>query len=394
MSEKGLRLKPPSPLPKGPVSKIAFKVFLNQLRAYLEQDYVNYMFLPEGCYATWRSKQEGRRINQLSAEDVDNQKLLQQARAREPTIDLDAEQARLLRIRNSQVGKFITLIAILCHYTEQDDIDTCSTSWQWIVNYLRQHYNIESRGEHFLDIAQITYSSETSHQVFYKQFRAGFLDNLRKRGDRLAFKNNQLLEADEQLSPTLEATIVLWALERIDPRLPQKVKKSYGHQMVGNQCIVSLQPTIFNNITSMLEELDAADNAITVQRMSAECNLITNKRRENLPRNTTKKKFFQRKLGTSNSSGGHRKSFCRICYHADASPAAYQSHSISSCKFLTQADKADLRSIAGMESLSLEGTEPRQEPYIVPGWDTAENDSDVNESDLYDEINDEQYATI
>ena len=213
MSEKGLRLKPPSPLPKGPVSKIAFKVFLNQLRAYLEQDYVNYMFLPEGCYATWRSKQEGRRIDQLSAEDVDNQKLLQQARAREPTIDLNTEQARLLLTRNSQVGKFITLIAILCHYTEQDDIDTCSTSWQWIVNYLRQHYNIESRGEHFLDIAQITYSSETSHQVFYKQFRAGFLDNLRKRGDRLAFKNNQLLDADEQVSPTLEATIVLWALE-------------------------------------------------------------------------------------------------------------------------------------------------------------------------------------
>ena len=41
MSDKGLRLKPPSPLPRGPVSKIAFKVFLNQLRAYLEQDCSN-----------------------------------------------------------------------------------------------------------------------------------------------------------------------------------------------------------------------------------------------------------------------------------------------------------------------------------------------------------------
>ena len=110
--------------------------------------------------------------------------------------------------------------------------------------------------------------------------------------------------------------------------------------MVGDPCIVSLQPTIFNNITSMLEELDAADNAITVQRISAECNLITNRRRDNLPRNTTKKKFYQRKPVTSNSSSGQRKSFCRICYHAGASPAAYQSHSISSCKFLTQADKS------------------------------------------------------
>ena len=46
-----------------------------------------------------------------------------------------------------------------------------------------------------------------------------------------------------------------------------------------------------------------------------------------------------------------------------------------------------------MESLSLEETQPRQEPYVVPGWDTEENDSDVNESELYDEINDDQYAT-
>ena len=79
MSDKGLRLKPPSPLPRGPVSKIAFKVFLNQLRAYLEQDCCNYMFLPEGCYATWHPKQEGRRILELSAQDVKNQKLIQQA---------------------------------------------------------------------------------------------------------------------------------------------------------------------------------------------------------------------------------------------------------------------------------------------------------------------------
>ena len=56
---KGFRLKPPSPLPQGPVSKVAFKVFLNQWKAYLEQDYNNYLFLPEGSMqcgggAGWR----------------------------------------------------------------------------------------------------------------------------------------------------------------------------------------------------------------------------------------------------------------------------------------------------------------------------------------------------
>ena len=78
MSEgKGLRLKPPSPLPQGPVSKVAFKVFINQLKAYLEQDYNNYLFLPDGCYAVWGPEQEGRRIQTLSEEDPENQKLIQ-----------------------------------------------------------------------------------------------------------------------------------------------------------------------------------------------------------------------------------------------------------------------------------------------------------------------------
>ena len=131
---KGLRLKPPNPLPQGPVSKVAFKVFLNQLRAYLEQDYNNYMFLPDGCYANWEPRQEGRRIQTLSDDDVDNQKLIQQA-GRDQRFDLQGEQNTLLLSRNSQLSKFITLTAILCHYTEQDDINNCSTSWNWIINY-------------------------------------------------------------------------------------------------------------------------------------------------------------------------------------------------------------------------------------------------------------------
>ena len=93
-----------------------------------------------------------------------------------------------------------------------------------MIQYLRQHYNIENRGEHFLDITEVTYFSDMTLQMFYKQFRAGFLDNLRQRGDTLAYKNNQQLATDETMSPTLEAAIVLWALERIDSRLPRKVK--------------------------------------------------------------------------------------------------------------------------------------------------------------------------
>ena len=61
----------------------------------------------------------------MAENDPENKKLIQQAAAgREPRIDLPAEQNRLLLTRNSQLSKFITLIAILCHYTEQDGMDT------------------------------------------------------------------------------------------------------------------------------------------------------------------------------------------------------------------------------------------------------------------------------
>ena len=124
---------------------------------------------------------------------------------------------------------------------------------------MEKHYNIESCGVHFLDIAGLTFKKETPHQTFFKEFRALFLDNLRKKGDLLEWKNGEKLLVDEKITPTLEATIVLWALERIDPRLPAKVQKQYGHQLVLNRCLVTLQPVIFQNIPGKLLELEESD---------------------------------------------------------------------------------------------------------------------------------------
>ena len=128
-----------------------------------------------------------------------------------------------------------------------------------------------------MDVLDVAYSQDLLYQTFYKQFRAGFLDNLRKRGDRLLYKGNIQLDEDETMSPTLEATIVLWSPEKIDPRLPKKVKKTYGYQMVGDQCLVALQPTIFQNIGSVLAELEEAHIASIVRcdLPNGECNFLT-----------------------------------------------------------------------------------------------------------------------
>jgi hypothetical protein len=365
------------------VTKVTFKVFLNQLTAYLEQDPLNYMFLKDGLYSTWSAKQLGKRIGSLAENDTDLIKVKEFAEKKVQTA-YDADCAKLLNNRNSQCSRFVQLIAVLCYYTEQDDIDQCSTSFDWIIKYLQKHYNLESRGAHFLDIAALVYKKETQHQTFFKQFRAGFMDNLRKGGEKLQYKNDEVLQADEKMTPTLEATIVLWALERIDPWLPVKVQKNYVHQMVGKTCLVSLQPTIFQNIPAMLQELEEAE-----PRSSAHSLLGGGENGQHngswVPRGGNSRggrPLFQQSQpsrgqgmgrgtfgrgGSRGTTRAYSKKFCRICYHAGSPEKVFQSH--MSC-----ADKTDLRAILGAGEVEdqVEELESRHDAFEAPGWDVEE----------------------
>ena len=77
MSEsRGLLLKPPEKLPSTGVSKAAFKVFYNQLVAYLQQDLNNFKFLEGGVYSEWAPLQTSdKRITELVQGDPDFDKL-------------------------------------------------------------------------------------------------------------------------------------------------------------------------------------------------------------------------------------------------------------------------------------------------------------------------------
>ena len=97
--------------------------------------------------------------------------------------------------------------------------------------------------------------------VFYKQFRSGFINNLRKKDDSIMYKDGFKLPEDEIISPTFECAIMLWALEKIDPRLPSKVQKDFGFRMEGNTTLIELQTPVFQAIPGMLHELDNAAEA-------------------------------------------------------------------------------------------------------------------------------------
>ena len=74
------------------------------------------------------------------------------------------------------------------------------------------------------------------------------------------------------MSPTFEETIVLWCLEKIDPRLPAHVNKTFGHQMTRHTTLKDLQILIFQRIGGMIQDLDdvEANRAFTLNFMYAE----------------------------------------------------------------------------------------------------------------------------
>ena len=111
-----------------------------------------------------------------------------------------------------------------------------------------KHYGLMTKGANLMNIADNVYRQGVPYQTFYKEYRASFVVNLRKQGDIVHYKNDFALPEDEKLSPSFENAIVLWALEKIDPRLPSKVKKNYGYQMTGNMTLRDIQPVVFENI--------------------------------------------------------------------------------------------------------------------------------------------------
>ena len=70
--------------------------------------------------------------------------------------------------------------------------------------------------------------------AFYNQYRNIIINNLAKAGDTLKYKNNQLLDRDEKMSPMLEDVVLLNVINLIDHRLPQFIRNHYNHKMKEN----------------------------------------------------------------------------------------------------------------------------------------------------------------
>ena len=375
-----LKLSPPAILPASGVTSVSLKAWQRQLIAYLEQDSNSPLFLPDGIYAEWRARGKNRtRIAELNNDDTDRLAYMNRlvaalaARQDRPNDhrvdqynqqDRDRDLTNLLQARNAQLSKFITLVTVLCPYTLTNNLDQLSTSFTWLITYLEQHYQVQKSGAHFLSISDIRFNPADSYENFYMELHGAVEDSLRKSGELLLFRNNEPLDEDEEMSPTLENMVVLMWLERIDPHLPKKVSAMFAHQMVGNTSLRDLQPTICARLTGLIQELDeAAVNRAALHAADASEPAVA---AAFVSRGNNR--FRGQRKNTSNNRSLNK--FCRICFLLNkGSPNIYTSHNITSCNKLSDRDKQEMARVA---AVTLEDDDDNQ-PLPIAGWDTDED---------------------
>ena len=201
-----LKLNQPKELPQDGLTSVQFKPWRNHLLNFLQQDIENYRFLPGGEYAVWKAAVQtidGLRIDELK--DTDSE--LGAIGGAADSVQVKDQKKQTLKLRrNSQLSKLIQHVASFVFYTEADDINESSTSLDWVFNYLKEHYNIQAKGANFLKITENVYNAKMLPQVFYKQLKASFVDNLRKQGEKA--KGGIVLQADETLSPSCTSYLI------------------------------------------------------------------------------------------------------------------------------------------------------------------------------------------
>ena len=373
-----LPLKAPTPLPASGVNIVTFKVWQNTLKSHIQQDANHHHFMSGGLYSEWIAADTGNRINQLHNKDHD--KLVLDGKAEMSQAEYDRALASLLVSRNSQLAKFITHIVCLCHITEHDDITNYSTSLDWIFNYLKKHYGLETKGANFMNISEHIFTKGTPYQTLYKQYRASFIDNLRKRGDIVTYRNGFVLTEDEKLTPSFENAIILWTFEKIDPRLPAKVKRDYGHQMTGNITLKDVQPVIFENITTMLEDLDQSQTtkAFAAQVVDDQtCLNAMGSQNFNRGKNrysSRSRGAFRGNSSNNRSTKSFSKKYCRICHLAGSDQNVYTSHEIGFCSRLSARDLDSFKNALVLNGLVTLDVQEIEEPSctLQPGWDDEE----------------------
>ena len=166
----GIKIHPPKQLPEHSLSQQEFEDWINELEIYLGQDAAMARFMTGGLYDTWTSQEANpNRIPDVLDGDPETPADGANNRA--------ALMTELLAKRRRELRTFIGLIAKVAAKNMYAGIVRHSISLQWVYDRIREQYDIQNRGIHFLNIIDLKYDPETKTPAgFYNEYRTVILN--------------------------------------------------------------------------------------------------------------------------------------------------------------------------------------------------------------------------
>ena len=121
----------------------------------------------------------------------------------------------------------IRLISSYCPEHIQSEIERKCTSLDWIWQRIRRHYGFAQSEVHFLKLSSIKLKPDERHETFFQRIMAHLYDNLLMAGSEIKFEG-EVMEENEEMSPTVERLAVFLWLHFIDERLPAYISRVYA----------------------------------------------------------------------------------------------------------------------------------------------------------------------
>ena len=232
-----------------------------------------------------------------------------------------------------------------------------STSIQSVWNTIRAHFGFQITGAHFLDFANLHLEADERPEDLYQRLMA-FVEDTLLRANSLSYHGEASTE-DEELTPTLENFIVLTWLKLIHPELPKLVKQRYGTEL-RSRTLASIKPEISQALTSLLDEIRAADDA-KIMRTA-----VSNYRKPTGSRTSYK----------MNSRPNRPTRSCPLCKQAGRPDNA---HFLSECSFLPEQDRKYITKARQITDIFDNPSEPEPTPCVDESvGDTDDTGSSLN----------------
>lgn len=223
-----------------------------------------------------------------------------------------------------QVDMMLDQVANWADVIPRNDITKDCESLDDVWQTIRRYYNLETTGSLLNQAWNLVRQPDETPQALYSRLKQLYDDNL-LRAQGLTHLGSQLTE-DEEITPTLQNTIVLHWLELLHPRLRDVVTQRFSAEL-RDKTYATIFPEISRSINDLIAE---ATTGASVMRFTS-----SSRRGYGRGRQTFRDNSFRsdRGRGFSSASTGFKQGcdYCRL-----AKRQCYRSHDMRDCIFLSQ----------------------------------------------------------